>query len=256
MNRRVHLPNITLCAAASVNVEATVLALGRSLAQVEFGDSILFTDSELKRVPDDVRIVPIGRLASSADYSRFLLRELIKHIRTDHVLIVQWDGFILSAADWDDAFLEFDYIGAPWPQFDDRWKVGNGGFSLRSRRLLEACLDRHFSPLHPEDLAICRTNRAMLETSHGIRFADEWVARRFSYERERKMAPTFGFHGAFNMPAEMGRDAFWQLYRTLDDRRSIFHDAWSVAMALGPRRGAALIADYLGTRISRLRPAA
>jgi hypothetical protein len=67
---------------------------------------------------------------------------------------------VFDAARWRDAFLEYDYIGASWLQFDD----GNGGFSLRTRRLMELCRDPAFVPVHPEDLAIGRTNRAWLES--------------------------------------------------------------------------------------------
>ena len=48
----------------------------------------------------------------------------------------------------------------------------------------------------------------MLEHRHGLRFGTLEQARRFAYERLLPDAPTFGFHGLFNMhrvmpPAEL-----------------------------------------------------
>ena len=40
-------------------------------------------------------------------------------------------------------FLEFDYVGAPWPW--EHLKVGNGGFSLRKKSIMLAILDK-FGP--------------------------------------------------------------------------------------------------------------
>jgi hypothetical protein len=221
---RLELPSVTLCAATSVNVEATMAAIDRSADQILFGEVILFTDATPQKAPARARIVRIARLRTGADYSNFLLGELASHIRTDHCLIVQWDGFVLNAAQWDPAFLEFDYIGARWPQYDDGYDIGNGGFSLRSSRLLAACRSGDFVPFHPEDVAICRTNRSLLEERFGIRFADVAAADRFSFERANGQGPAFGFHGVFNMISAVGEDQFWEIYRTLDDHSAVWRD--------------------------------
>jgi hypothetical protein len=77
--------------------------------------------------------------------------------------------------------------------------VGNGGFSLRSKRLLRALQDDAFPPLHPEDRAICRTWRDQLERRYSISFAPEVMADRFAFEGTLPNQPTFGFHGGFNV---------------------------------------------------------
>ena len=221
---RLPLPTVTLCAASSVNLDATIAALRASLDQVDFAECLLFTDAALADIHPSIRVTPVERIASSERYSDFILTELAEHVRTDHCLIVQWDGFVLDARQWEPGFLNFDYIGAPWPQFSDGHDVGNGGFSLRSSRLLEACRDPRFHRTHPEDLAIGRDNRLFLEREHGIRFADRETASRFAFERTTPSAPTFGFHGIFNMIPALGPDRFWELYESLDDRRTAFTD--------------------------------
>ena len=50
---------------------------------------------------------------------------------------------------------------------------GNGGFSLRSRRLLQALQDPRIALSVVEDETICRTFRPLLERDYGIRFAGE-----------------------------------------------------------------------------------
>jgi hypothetical protein len=249
------LSTVTLCAATSVNVAATIEALLRSSEQAKFARCLLFTHDRVPDLPDGIEVMPIAPLSSSADYSAFILGQLAGHIATSHCLIIQWDGFVIDAAQWDAAFLDFDYIGAPWPQFDDGADVGNGGFSLRSRRLLNACRDPAFHPGHPEDVAVCRTNRALLER-HGLRFADRETARHFAFERTVPGAPTFGFHGVFNMIPIVGAEKFWEIYRSLDDPSTAFVDFWRLMRGLGEgqsplARRARLAADRLAGLFSR-----
>ncbi len=190
------------------------------------------TDAELSTGTDDIRVVPIPKLNSSEDYSKFMIRNLLDHVQTSHCLVVQWDGFVLDAGSWVPHFLDYDYIGAPWPQFDDH-DVGNGGFSLRSRKLLEACKDPVFQYSHPEDVAICRNNRAMLESRHGILFAERSIAAQFSFERSAADGPAFGFHGVFNMIPALGVEKFWAIYRTLDEPSTAFADISQLFRHLG-----------------------
>lgn len=208
------------------------------MTQARFGDALLFTDASNLALPDRVRRVEIARLTSSEAYSRFVLRELAPWIATSHCLIVQWDGFIVNPHLWDEGFLAYDYIGASWPQFTDEHDVGNGGFSLRSKRLLQACRSLAFRyDGEAEDLAICRTNRGMLEKEHALRFADRAVADRFAAERRSRVSDTFGFHGAFNLIDAVGPEAAGQIFCKLDHRASLRVDFWSILFKM-LRRGA------------------
>jgi hypothetical protein len=136
-----------------------------------------------------------------------VIKELGRYIETSHVLLIQWDGFVVNPMSWNDEFLDYDYIGARWGWLTDGHAVGNGGFSLRSKRLLEALGDPHIAELEPEDVAICRTYRAYLESAHGIRFAPEGVADRFAFEATYPTGLPFGFHGLFN---------FWLFFQKRD----------------------------------------
>ena len=234
---RLGLPGVTLCAIASVNVDATVAAMVRSLPLMDCARAMLFTDAAVPDLPAGIERIAIMPLRSLAAYSQFVLHRLVDWIETSHCLIVQWDGFVAAPEAWEPAFLACDYIGAPWPQFGDGHDVGNGGFSLRSRRLMLACRDPAFhDDGAAEDLVIARTNRAMLEERHGRVFAGRDLASRFSRERDGAGLRTFGFHGVFNLPGVVGIDGFWDFYRSLDHRGPVRTDFWPLlrAVAGGP----------------------
>lgn len=147
--------------------------------------------------------VGIAAIHSLRDYNHLILKEIAGTVDTGRVLIVQYDGFILHPERWDEAFAAFDYIGAPWPMHPDQ-PVGNGGFSLRSRRLLEALGDPAYPSSLPEgeDELICRRFRDDLERRHGIRFAPPDLALRFSHEVDPPPpGGSFGFHGLVNAAA-------------------------------------------------------
>lgn len=233
---RLALPQVTLCAATSVNLRATISALEASLAQVDFAACKLFTDASVKCEHPDISIVPIPRLNSSAAYSDFMLSQLVDHVETSHCLVVQWDGHVIDADRWHPEFLDYDYIGASWPQFDDGHDVGNGGFSLRSRRLMEACREGQFKLFHPEDVAIGRANRSWLE-GRGMRFAPRALADLFAIERSGSLKDSFGYHGVWNMPRTLGVEAFWRIYCDLDDRATVRHDFASILKDVGQGSG-------------------
>jgi hypothetical protein len=199
---RVELNDITLCALDSQCRPLAARALEISSAHCKFADSILFSDQP---VDGSFRNVKVDPLASLAAYTSFLLKEMHKLIRSPFVLVTQWDGYVVDPGCWQNEFLQYDYIGATWPWRTDHVKVGNGGFSLRSKRLLEAISQPGFE-LRPdvnEDELICCIYRPVLEQKFQIRFAPPEVADRFSYERSTPQAPTFGFHGMFNFWREV-----------------------------------------------------
>lgn len=214
---RLDLPEVTLCAVTSVAIPATLAAMRNSLRLVRFGAAMLLTDADRDKISDaEIEVVGIDRLRSRSEYSRFMLKELHRHISTPFVLCVQWDGYVIDPTGWTDEFLDVDYIGAVWPHARGPCQVGNGGFSLRSRHLLRATADLRVEASIAEDIAICQLGRPMLEAEHGVRFAEPGLARRFSYERELTTGGEFGFHGLFNMPSLLGQSAMYDLCRELE----------------------------------------
>jgi tetratricopeptide (TPR) repeat protein len=189
---RREVPRTTLCCIDCRYHDLALAALKRSLTQCRFEQVLFFTDRDFEL--QGIRVVRIAPIRSLAEYSRFVVKELNRHVETDFALLIQYDGFVLNGRHWSDAFLDYDYIGAKWT-FTDGHNVGNGGFSLRSKRLLVALQDPRVRELVPEDLAICRTYRRLLESEHGIRFAPDEVAERFSFEVVQPPGATFGFHG-------------------------------------------------------------
>lgn len=199
------LSDVTVCCIDTRFPSLAMGAVRRCMDLVRFGDALLVTGTghSLSNSKRSVRIVETGAIQSIDSYSEFLIKHLSEHIETSHVLIVQWDGFVIDPAMWDDEFLSYDYIGAVWPQYDDEYRVGNGGFSLRSKKLLKALESDVIASHHPEDVCIARTHRKLLEQRWGIRFADENLAHRFAFERVRQGRSSFGFHGMSNLPLAM-----------------------------------------------------
>lgn len=182
-----------------------------SMPYIHFATVILFSDSLPENIDDKytnhIRYINIPKITSSQDYSKFCIRNLDENIWDDYVLLVQRDGFILNPQLWDTGrFTKYDYIGSPWPadycndvNLNEAAKknfnrVGNGGFSLRSKKLLTACRWCPFDDIITEDAYICNNHRDWFEEK-GIKFAPLDVAEKFSQDPLVNPYSTFGFHG-------------------------------------------------------------
>lgn len=191
------LPMVTCVVIDCYLIKRAIYALDKSCKDIEFGDTIILTS-----IPsNDPRIIIIPPLTSKEEYSEFVIKNLHKYIKTEFALIVQHDGYVVNALAWDNEFLNYDYIGAPWWYVEGN-NVGNGGFSLRSKKLLEATAnllsEKTTLECHPEDDVICRQNYDSL-TNQGIKFAFVELAKKFSIEgwgtTDRIYDNQFGFHG-------------------------------------------------------------
>lgn len=148
-------------------------------------------------------------------YSKFCITDMHKYVDTSHVLIIHPDGYILNPGAWRDEWLQYDYIGALWEWYGEH-KNGNGGFCLRSKKLLDILATLDLSIYHPEDDIICRHIRPWLEREYGIKFAPDDVCRAFSIEGWGMGSPVwngeFGFHGKrvslAKVPAELRLPAY------------------------------------------------
>ena len=211
----ISLPNITLVTISSVNITGHLKALQYSSRYINFGEVLLLSDTdndESSLYGSHIKHKKINKLSSKSDYSKFVVYELYKYINTEFCLIIQADGFVINPHLWQNQFLQYDYIGAPWPDFykdfdGNNIRVGNGGFSLRSKKLLEVPLHENFE-LHwdaltqdSEDTNICAWRKDYY-LRQGIKFAPLDVAKYFAHENYSLVSEVhgiqpFGFHTCY-----------------------------------------------------------
>lgn len=216
VERKIDLPDVTLVALASTKVDETIRSMLYSSRNIIFSEIVLISHERPVSLPQFIKYREIDRIKSYERYNYHVAFSLAPYIKTTHALLVQHDGFVVNTESWDDKFLRYDYIGAPWPLPRDDFsyrddlgrlvRVGNGGFSLRSKVLLDAPqkLGLIWEPFHGyfhEDGFLCAKNRSILE-DFGIKFAPIDVAATFSFETEideNKGHRPFGTHGVKNL---------------------------------------------------------
>jgi len=193
------IKDVTIICVDTVNYGLAINALKKCLQQVTPARCLLLTDIDL--VVDGIEVIKIDAIKSKNEYSRFIMKDLYKYFYTDFVLVVQHDGYILNGDSWIGSFLDYDYIGAKWTYGKGERNVGNGGFSLRSKKLQIALgTDDFIKCTEQEDDAICRLYGEYLEKEHAIKFATEEVTDNFSFELNEPIQKTLGFHGHFHEP--------------------------------------------------------
>ena len=223
----INLPEVTLFTIdTKSDIDGTIRALYTSMDGINYGEVKLVTTKEniekyrSELEPDGIILEePVAPVRNYNEYNHFVIYSLGKHINTSHCLLVQPDGFVLFPDKWEDSWLEYDYIGAPWAVVDDAYidpfgnhhQVGNGGFSLRSKKLLDVPnkvevpwetnnSDFYWMPEgvvnYHEDGNVCVHNRHIF-IEQGCKFTPVDVAVRFSQETripECEGVTPFGFH--------------------------------------------------------------
>lgn len=214
------LNNVTLVTIDGVgNTPDALKALKYSCNSIKYGEVLYFSTKNWSN-NNFYKFVEIPKLTYD-EYNKFCLVTLCDYIETDYVLIVQDDGFVVNPNKWSKNYLNYDYIGAPWPkehlffntkrwpivhnklcESDVKYHIGNGGFTLRSKKLLNS-IKNLYSSEHkdiPEDVLICIAFRKLLENK-GFIFAPYDIAKTFSCEsifvenEYHDPNNTFGFHG-------------------------------------------------------------
>ena len=109
MKKKLNLPNVTLLAATSIDIDQTQLALRISLQNISFGAVKLLSSAPPKKKYSDIEYVSIPSI-NFLDYSRLIIEDLHKYFKTSHCLIVQADSFVVNASLWKEEFLKYDYI--------------------------------------------------------------------------------------------------------------------------------------------------
>ena len=210
-NKKLQLPNVTLAAMTSVKLRQTIQALQYSMREIDFGDVVLVTHRKPLFLSKKIKYKHVKKLKTIDHFNYNMVYKIHHYIHTDFMLLIHYDGFVVNPDMWRDEFLEYDYIGSPFPpphtEFAYRdvngniCRVGNS-VSIRSKRLLEFPAQSHM-PWMPsahgdynEDCFICCQNKHLFDAA-GMQIAPLEVAKYFGHERmipEVKDIRPFVFH--------------------------------------------------------------
>jgi hypothetical protein len=206
----INLPNVTLLAVSSIEIPATIKALQISSEKINFAKIVLVSDVRPDNLPENIEYKYYPKITCSHDFDVFAIEHLGKYFDTNHVLMVQYHGFVIHPELWNDDWLKFDFCGALWfPRKEfislstgSLVRVGNGGFSLRSKRLyntieklgLKCVYDRSFS--NDDGLINSLFRKVLLE--NGIVYPEATDIPEFSFENDvpenQHITKFFGFH--------------------------------------------------------------
>jgi hypothetical protein len=207
------LPTVTLLCVETVMHEMARITLADMMSKVNFAEVVIHSDKpELIPIPG-ARYVTVPNWPEKIQCGRYCYNESPQSVNTPHMLFVEWDGCIRDVNAWEPGFLDYDYVGAPWPgraagQWDPKGlSVGNGGFTLWSRKLMdEVRRNSHWGIGTDVDIA-CKY-RPSLEKQCSAKWAPEEVAYRFSFEHgteQRRAQTSFGTHDIFNWPLSLDK---------------------------------------------------
>lgn len=218
----INLPDVTLVCTTSVRMVEHIAAIKKCCENINFGKVILVSHELPENLPDYVEHKYYPEIKDIMDFNILMFRNVGQFVETSHALFCQDHAFVDRADLWEDDWLQFDYIGSPWQIREnsyiadngERVRVGNGGFSLRSSKLMRLSLELNIPLVHEqgywnEDGNVCCYHRSKF-LAHGIKYAPVEVAARFSYENpvpENQGVPSFGFHKFMN-PANKKHDVF------------------------------------------------
>ena len=205
------IKDVTLVAIDCTNrISNTIKALEISKKELDFGKVLLLSHERPESLPDGIDFKQCPKIENIDQYNLFMFFILTEYIDTPFCLTVQDHAYIINPSMWDDRWLDYDYIGAPWAYREDAYichdtgehvRVGNGGFSLRSKKLLDIPITygmplKEEQGFYNEDGNLCVYHRKMM-LQLGIKYAPLKVACRFSFEtpiEEILGLRTFGFH--------------------------------------------------------------
>lgn len=205
----ISLKDVTLLAISSIRIPGTIQSLELCFKDIEFESVKLISHEKPKFLPEYIQFEECPKLNNIDDFNYYMFLEMGKHVSTSHCLIVQDHAYILNPEKWNNAWLNYDYIGSPWRIVENsyiandytRSRVGNGGFSMRSKKLLDLPKKmgwelREEQGWKNEDGNICcYYKKEMLQ--NGIKYAPLELAVQFGFENvteENKYIKPFGFH--------------------------------------------------------------
>jgi hypothetical protein len=193
------LKNVDLICIDCASPENAVKALIYSSEMIKFGSIKLFSHYKPINITDNIKWIQIEKQTHKS-INWFALNKLSDFIDNEFMLSIHSDGFVINPHLWNDEFLNYDYIGAPWPKLE--WcrinRVGNGGFVLKSKKFL--VLEKYI-PYTEEHNDVLVTNKLFnYFIENGCKYAPIDLACKFSIEHfvdesNGSLENCFGFHG-------------------------------------------------------------
>lgn len=200
--------------------------------KITFGEVILITADPNIESTSKIKVHKISKM-TYPEYNTFSITDLNFYVNTEFCLIVQTDGFICKPTNWTNEFYNYDYIGCPWmdaaPGYfpwvtEPKYQVGCGGFSLRSKKLLQAGanLNKEFISKMTnsgmgEDIIICVSLRNYFEQMD-CKFPTGEFAKKFALGsavlKPNELETTFGFHSGEFIPMVSKMIERWNDYET------------------------------------------
>jgi len=209
--KKIQIPDVTLITFASIRIPEHIEAMNKCVENIDFGAIKLLSNKKPDNLPDYAEFIEINPINDIMDYNRFAFADLGYYVETSHALLFQDHAYILNANLWEDEWLRFDYIGAVWPLRENSYianndeivRNGNGGFSLRSKKLMRLpkqngwYLKEEQGFYNEDGNTTCYWRKEFLD--NGVIYAPVEVAAKFSFEtaieeNDFGAMPTFGFH--------------------------------------------------------------
>lgn len=190
---------VILVALGSTKIEETLKAIDHCSSIVIFNRILYLTDASINHT--NIQHIKSRNVPSIKNYQTFVVNEVpdlvlsnIPDTFNGHFLFINWDGFVVNPSGWTNSFLDYDYIGAPWPWFNHA--VGNGGFCLKSKKFLlnQQNICKTYKVIGNEDMELSMRLREKFKLQ-GCQYATPNIGYQFSTEvGDYKKHNSFGFH--------------------------------------------------------------
>lgn len=190
-----NLPNVTLICMTNAKLVEHQRALDISSEKIKFGA---------------VKLIHRPDIDTINKWNKAMVYELGSYVETEFAIVIHHDGYIINPELWNPDWLNYDYIGSPFPLPTDDFsyrdingviqRVGNS-VGLRSKKLMDLPSKigmewKSFHGFYNEDGFISVNMRHVFE-EHGCKFAPLDVAVHFGREHdipENIGLKTFLFH--------------------------------------------------------------
>jgi hypothetical protein len=193
----ISLSNVTLIALSGIDYQTTenVAAIKKSCEGIQWGA---------------VKYIQLGEITDINSWNKAVVYDLWKYVETDFAMFIHGDGYVINPDCFQPSWLDYDFVGAPWPLPADSYsyrtaegelvRVGNS-VSLRSKRLMRLPTElnlewKSYFGNTNEDGFLTVHHRKLFQDL-GIKYAPLEVAKDFSKEHEieeNKGLKTFAFH--------------------------------------------------------------